>query len=129
MSSTIRVIPAAPCIRFADIIRFRLLMIAAGYADGNDATSLRTDALFKLALERLPSARNLCSQSTISRLENLPEKRTLLRLARALVPWWPAVAAVQRPLRRLRIPADRCLRSGRSLRQRAPPSGEAAEWR
>jgi hypothetical protein len=60
-------------------------MIAAGYADGNDATSLRTDALFKLALERLPSARNLCSQSTISRLENLPEKRTLLRLARALV--------------------------------------------
>ncbi len=41
--------------------------------------------MFKLALERLPSGRNLCSQSTISRLENLPEKRTLLRLAQALV--------------------------------------------
>ena len=26
----------------ADVLRFRLLMIAAGYADGNDATSLQT---------------------------------------------------------------------------------------
>ena len=69
----------------ADIIRFRLLMIAAGYEDGNDATGLRTDPVFKLALERLASERDLCSQSTISRLENLPEKRTLIRLARALV--------------------------------------------
>src|SRR6266540_4802326 len=43
----------------ADIIRFRLLMIAAGYEDGNDATGLRTDPVFKLALERLPSDRDL----------------------------------------------------------------------
>src|SRR5512143_3572562 len=69
----------------ADIIRFRLLMIAAGYEDGNDATSLRLDPIFKMALERLPSGRDLCSQSTISRLENLPDPRTLLRLGRALV--------------------------------------------
>jgi Transposase DDE domain group 1 len=69
----------------ADIIRFRLLMIAADYEDGNDATGLRTDPLFKLALERLASDRDLCSQSTISRLENLPDARTLIRLARALV--------------------------------------------
>ena len=69
----------------ADIIRFRLLMIAAGYEDANDATGLRLDPLFKMALERLPSERDLCSQSTISRLENLPDARTLLRLGRALV--------------------------------------------
>ena len=69
----------------AEVIRFRLLMIAAGYEDGNDATGLRTDPLFKMALERLPSGRDLCSQSTISRLENLPDARTLLRLGRALV--------------------------------------------
>src|SRR5512135_3113237 len=69
----------------ADIIRFRLLMIAAGYEDGNDATGLRLDPVFKMALERLPSGRDLCSQSTISRLENLPDARTLLRLGRALV--------------------------------------------
>src|SRR5512147_2490871 len=47
----------------ADIIRFRLLMIAAGYEDGNDATGLRADPIFKMALERLPSGRDLCSQS------------------------------------------------------------------
>ena len=53
----------------ADIIRFRLLMIAAGYEDGNDANSLRSDPMFKMALDLTPSDRELCSQSTISRLE------------------------------------------------------------
>jgi hypothetical protein len=38
-----------------------------------------------LALDRLPSGEDLCSQSTISRLENLPDTRALLRLGRALV--------------------------------------------
>lgn len=32
----------------ADVIRFRLLMIAAGYADGNDATSLQTPQVPRL---------------------------------------------------------------------------------
>ena len=45
----------------ADIIRFRLLMIAAGYEDGNDAAELRRDPLFKMALDRAPSDRELCS--------------------------------------------------------------------
>ena len=40
-------------------------MIAAGYEDANDATRLRLDPVFKMALERLPSGRDLCSQSTI----------------------------------------------------------------
>jgi Transposase DDE domain group 1 len=71
--------------RLAEIVRFRLLAIAAGYEDGNDATSLRTDPLFKMALERLPSGPALCSQSTISRLENQPDTRALLRMGRALV--------------------------------------------
>jgi hypothetical protein len=69
----------------ADIIRFRLLMIAAGYGDGNDASSLRTDPIFKMALDLSPSDRELCSQSTISRLENLPDARALLRMGRAMV--------------------------------------------
>src|SRR5512134_2391795 len=69
----------------AEIIRFRLLMIAAGYEDGNDATALRLDPVFKMALDQAPSGRALCSQSTISRLENLPGKKALLRLGRAMV--------------------------------------------
>jgi Transposase DDE domain group 1 len=71
--------------RLAEIIRFRMLMIAAGYEDGNDADTLRRDPMFKLALDRLPSDDELCSQSTISRLENLPDVRALLRLGRALI--------------------------------------------
>ena len=69
----------------ADIIWFRLLMIGAGYEDGNDASSLRSDPMFKMALDLSPSERELCSQSTISRLENLPDARALLRMGRAMV--------------------------------------------
>jgi hypothetical protein len=69
----------------ADIIRFRLLMIAAGYEDGNDASDLRRDPLFKMALDLAPSDRELCSQPTLSRLENRPDVRSLLRMGRAMV--------------------------------------------
>ncbi|TDH60759.1 IS1380 family transposase [Dankookia rubra] len=69
----------------AAILRFRMLMIAAGYEDGNDADSLRHDPVFKLALDALPEGAPLCSQPTISRLENLPDARALLRMARAMV--------------------------------------------
>jgi hypothetical protein len=69
----------------ADIIRFRLLMIAAGYEDGNDAAGLRRDPLFKMALDRAPSGRELCSQPTISRLENRPDVRSLVRIGRAMI--------------------------------------------
>jgi Transposase DDE domain group 1 len=68
-----------------DIIRFRMLMIAAGYEDGNDADVLRHDPMFKLAMGRLPTSEPLCSQSTISRLENLPDKRSLLRMGYGLI--------------------------------------------
>jgi hypothetical protein len=47
-----------------------MLMIAAGY---QDADALRRDPMFKLALDRLPSDEELSSQSTISRLESLPD--------------------------------------------------------
>src|SRR4051794_14508721 len=68
-----------------EIIRFRMLMIAAGYEDGNDADRLRADPLFKLAMDRLPEHGDLCSQSTVSRTENLPDRHALLRMGRALV--------------------------------------------
>jgi hypothetical protein len=38
-----------------------------------------------MALDLSPSDRELCSQSTISRLENLPDARALLGMGRALV--------------------------------------------
>src|SRR6202522_1689539 len=68
----------------ADVIRFRLLMISAGYEDGNDANALRRDPMFKMALDLSPIDRELCSQSTISRLENLPDVRAVLWMGRAM---------------------------------------------
>ena len=60
-------------------------MIGAGYEDGIDANSLRSDPMFKMALDLRPSDRELCSQSTISRLENLPDVRALMRMGRTMV--------------------------------------------
>ncbi len=73
---------------FADLIQFRMLMIASGYEDGNDATALRSDPAFKLAQGVLPSGPDLASQSTISRLENRPGARSLLRMGRALIDFY-----------------------------------------
>src|SRR6202047_1926090 len=85
----------------AEIIRFRMLMIAAGYEDGNDADTLRCDPMFKVALDRLPSDEELCSQSTISRLENLPDVRALLRLGRGLIEQY--CASFRQPPKRIRL--------------------------
>ena len=69
----------------SEMLRFCLLMIVAGYEDGNDADSLRHDPLFKLANGRLPDADALCSQPTLSRLENTLGPRALVRMARAMM--------------------------------------------
>ena len=39
-----------------DLLAQRIYQIAAGYADGNDANSLRHDPMLKLSVERLPLA-------------------------------------------------------------------------
>jgi hypothetical protein len=88
----------------ADIIRFRMMLIAAGYEDGIDADALRSDPMFKLALGRLPSGAELCSQSTVSRLENLPNRRALLRLAHAFVEQY--CASFRNVPRRIVLDAD-----------------------
>ena len=140
----------------SDVIRFRLLMIAAGYEDGNDASRLRDDPLFKMAMNLTPSDRQLCSPvddlaagkpaRRARALAHGPRHgRPLLRLLprssqadhpgrrRHLRrgPRRPAVAVVQRPLRRLRVSADgRVRRAGRfvaaMLRPAKRPSGTEA---
>ncbi|TIV38947.1 MAG: IS1380 family transposase [Mesorhizobium sp.] len=73
----------------ADILRARIFAIACGYEDANDLDRLRTDPAFKLACGRLPdSGIDLCSQPTCSRLENLPDLRTVIRLGWVLVDLW-----------------------------------------
>ncbi|MGX5851945.1 transposase, partial [Mesorhizobium sp. PL10] len=53
--------------------------------DGNDANRLRSDPIFKMAQDAPPSGRDLASQSTMCRLENLPDVRSLLAMGRAMV--------------------------------------------
>ena len=70
----------------ADILRARMLAIACGYEDADDLDRLRSDPAFKLACGRLPdSGDDLCSQPTISRWENAPTLREVVRMAHAMV--------------------------------------------
>ena len=131
----------------ADMIRARIFAISCGYEDADDLDLLRTDPAFKLACGRLPdTGRDLCSQPTLSRLENAPSLKDAIRLTYALVDHgWirtratgvrharhrrhlrcrarpSATVVVQRALRRTLLPADPCLRH----RQEPPGRGRAA---
>src|SRR6478736_4914079 len=73
----------------ADILRARVFAIACGYPDADDLDDLRSDPAFKLACGRLPeSGDDLASQPTVSRWENAPDLRTLLRLGYAMIDLW-----------------------------------------
>jgi DDE family transposase len=70
----------------SDILRARILAIACGYEDADDLDYLRSDPALKLACGQLPdSGRDLCSQPTMSRCENAPRLREVVRLMRAMV--------------------------------------------
>jgi hypothetical protein len=73
----------------ADLLRERVFAIACGYPDGNDLDDLRMDPAFKMACGRLPdSGADLASQPTISRLENAPDLRALIRMSHGMVDLW-----------------------------------------
>jgi len=68
------------------MLRFRMFAIACGYEDADDCDALRADPLFKLTVGRAPvSGRDLCSQPTMSRLENAPSRIEVGRMTAALV--------------------------------------------
>src|SRR5499427_6620340 len=70
-----------------DLLAQRIYQIASGYADGNDANSLRHDPAFKLGLDRRPldPTHDLASAPTLSRLEHHIDRKDLYRLTHALV--------------------------------------------
>ena len=72
--------------RLPEILLARILAIACGYEDADDLDAMRPDPAFKLACGRLPeSGADLMSQPTMSRLENTPTLRDLVRLGRVMV--------------------------------------------
>src|SRR6201987_1864460 len=69
-----------------DMLRLRMFAIAAGYEDADDCDSLRYDPIFKMAVGHAPESGDpLCSQPTMSQLENAPSKIEIARLMAALV--------------------------------------------
>src|SRR5215813_1991816 len=70
-----------------DLLAQRIYQIASGYADGNDANSLRRDPMFKLGVDRLPlePEHDLASAPTFSRLEHSVDRKDLYRLTHAFV--------------------------------------------
>ena len=67
------------------LMRQRVFQLACGYADQDDADSLRTDPLFKLVCGQRPdSGHDLASQPTLSRLDNCVDRLHCRRLSEAL---------------------------------------------
>ncbi len=68
------------------ILQARMLAIACGYEDADDLDTLRHDPGFKLAAGKLPDASvGLASQPTMSRWENAPTTRELVRMMGVMV--------------------------------------------
>jgi len=78
--------PALVTHGLAEMLRFRMLAIACGYEDADDCDTLRFDPLFKMAVGHAPeSGLDLCSQPTMSRLENMASRIEAARMTAALV--------------------------------------------
>ena len=70
-----------------DLLSQRVFQLASGYADGNDADTLRRDPMFKLAANKAPldTDNPLACGATHSRLENALSSKDIYRMAHALV--------------------------------------------
>src|SRR6201987_56016 len=76
------------------LFRQRLYQIIAGYEDTNDADRLRHDPAFQ-SLADQPLGEPLGSQPTLSRWENSPSPREILKLQDALLDWFVRICGEQ----------------------------------
>ncbi len=68
-----------------ELLRQRIYGLACGYADANDAARLDADPIHKLLADRDPVVgRDLASQSTLSRFENVAGPQALYRMGMEL---------------------------------------------
>jgi hypothetical protein len=69
----------------SELITQRVMAIALGYEDANDAARLACDPIHKLLVGRDPvDGEDLASQPTLSRFENAPDSKELFRMTEAL---------------------------------------------
>jgi Transposase DDE domain group 1 len=68
-----------------ELLRQRIMAIACGYEDANDAARLASDPVHKLLVGRDPEkGEDLASQPTLSRFENTPDRKELFGMAEVL---------------------------------------------
>jgi hypothetical protein len=88
----------------SSLLRQCLYQIIAGYEDANDADRLRHDPAFQILADQ-PLGAPLGSQAMLSRCENSPAPRDLLRLQDALLDWFVKICR-QQPRKRGEILLD-----------------------
>jgi len=82
-----------------ELLRQRIMAIACGYEDANDAARLASDPVHKLLVGRDPEqGKDLASQPTLSRFENSVDRKELLAMAEVL-----ADSVIERHRKRLPI--------------------------
>ena len=87
-----------------DMITQRVGQIACGYEDANDCDALRHDSALKMLAGRKPSDNDLCSQPTMTRLENHVTRRELYQIGCLFVENF--IKSYKKPPRRIILDVD-----------------------
>ena len=82
----------------------RVNQILCGYEDANDCDRLRGDSALKMLVGRRPSDKDLCSQATMTRLENNVDSKTLYKIWELFVEQY--VKSFTKPPRHVILDAD-----------------------
>ena len=89
---------------YEDMVCQRVGQIMCGYEDANDCDRLRHDSALKMSVGRNPSDTDLCSQPTMTRLENHIDKQTLIEIGKLFVREY--VASFSKPPRKVILDVD-----------------------
>jgi Transposase DDE domain group 1 len=68
-----------------DMVGQRVMQIACGYEDADDCDTLRNDSMLKMSCGRVADGKDLCSQPTMTRLENHLSHRELYEIGEAFI--------------------------------------------
>lgn len=89
---------------YEDMVCQRVGQIMCGYEDANDCDRLRHDSALKMSVGRKPSDTDLCSQPTMTRLENHIDKQTLVEIGKLFVKEY--VASFPKPPKKVILDVD-----------------------
>jgi len=89
---------------YEEMVCQRVGQIMCGYEDANDCDRLRHDSALKMSVGRKPSDSDLCSQPTMTRLENHVDRRTLYAIAWLFV--WEYIGSFSKAPKRVILDVD-----------------------